>query len=504
MSSTEQQQVPQVQQSETIVQEQLPDQSQIQGIAEQKNDSNDQNPEEEENQNIASIAEGGRELSKNVLYVGNIHRSAPDEAIEDLFNSLETQIKTIKILQDKNKPDFNYAFIEFETLEDTDIALQKLDGTIINDNKLKVNKAFQTQRVRNNDTFNLFIGDLSLEVNDELLNHSFGKFPSLVQANVMWDMKSGRSRGYGFVCFSDKLDAENALQTMNGAVLGDRAIRLNWASHRDQQRQRNFNNHNHNNHFNQFNNMNMNMNMNNMNNGGNFYNNNNNNMNNNPNNNNINNNHFNQNHNNNNNNLNNGMNSMNNLNIMNSPNNSNNINMMNMINNSPISNQANSNAILMNSNGNSNNSSPNNGNTNSLINNMNNMNMINGNMINSMDLSNQQQGMMNFPKINNRPPMNGPPSYDMVLRQTPGWLTVVYLGNLSENTTQNDLIPLLQNFGYIINFKLIPDKCCAFVTYDSHERAAVAIVQLSGFNVNGRPLKCGWGKGNKPINSIRN
>lgn len=131
---------------------------------------------------------------------------------------------------------------------------------------------------------------------------------------------------------------------------------------------------------------------------------------------------------------------------------------------------------------------------------------------NSILMNNSSSNNMNLPSmnmnqmINQMPPqvITSPPSYEMVLNQTPNWLTVVYLGNLAEYTTQNDLIPLLQNFGYIVNFKLLSDKNCAFVTYDTHERAALAIVQLSGFTINGRPLKCGWGKGNRPNSNMRN
>ena len=91
-----------------------------------------------------------------------------------------------------------------------------------------------------------------------------------------------------------------------------------------------------------------------------------------------------------------------------------------------------------------------------------------------------------------------PQSYDIVLRQTPSWQTTVYLGNIAHFTQQQELIPLLQNFGFIVDFKFHPERGCAFVKYDTHERAALAIIQLAGFNLNGRPLKCGWGKERPP------
>jgi RNA recognition motif-containing protein len=50
------------------------------------------------------------------------------------------------------------------------------------------------------------------------------------EAHVMWDPVSGKSRGFGFVAFRDKTDAEQAIATMNGEWLGSRAIRCNWAT----------------------------------------------------------------------------------------------------------------------------------------------------------------------------------------------------------------------------------------------------------------------------------
>ena len=87
-------------------------------------------------------------------------------------------------------------------------------------------------------------------------------------------------------------------------------------------------------------------------------------------------------------------------------------------------------------------------------------------------------------------PTQGAQSYEMIVAQTPSWQTTCYVGNLTPYTTQNDLVPLFQNFGYVTETRFQSDRGFAFIKMDTHENAANAICQLSGYNVNGRPLKC--------------
>jgi len=49
---------------------------------------------------------------------------------------------------------------------------------------------------------------------------------------------------------------------------------------------------------------------------------------------------------------------------------------------------------------------------------------------------------------------------------------------------------LFQNFGNVVETRFQSDRGFAFIKMESHEVAAMAICQLSGYNVNGRPLKC--------------
>lgn len=62
-------------------------------------------------------------------------------------------------------------------------------------------------------------------------------FNSMSDARVMWDQNSGKSRGFGFVSFEDRMDADKAIASMNGVVLGSKSIRCNWANQKNTRRE---------------------------------------------------------------------------------------------------------------------------------------------------------------------------------------------------------------------------------------------------------------------------
>jgi nucleolysin TIA-1/TIAR len=95
-------------------------------------------------------------------------------------------------------------------------------------------------------------------------------------------------------------------------------------------------------------------------------------------------------------------------------------------------------------------------------------------------------------------PTQGMGSFEQVASQTPDWQTTVYVGNLTPYTSVNDLVPLFGNYGYVVETRFQSDRGFAFIKMENHQNAAMAICQLNGYNVNGRPLKCSWGKERPP------
>ncbi|XP_022851236.1 polyadenylate-binding protein RBP45C-like [Olea europaea var. sylvestris] len=64
----------------------------------------------------------------------------------------------------------------------------------------------------------LFCGDLGNEVNDDVLSKAFTRFPSFNMARIVRDKRTGKTKGYGFVSFSNPSDLAAALKEMNEPV----------------------------------------------------------------------------------------------------------------------------------------------------------------------------------------------------------------------------------------------------------------------------------------------
>lgn len=75
----------------------------------------------------------------------------------------------------------------------------------------------------------LFVGNLPWSVNDDRLKELFSKYSSVVSAAVILDKETGRSRGFGFVEFSDDAEATTAVSEMNQTEVDGRQIIVNEA-----------------------------------------------------------------------------------------------------------------------------------------------------------------------------------------------------------------------------------------------------------------------------------
>lgn len=84
----------------------------------------------------------------------------------------------------------------------------------------------------------VFVGGLSWDTSEESLSQHFGQAGDIVEAKIIQDRESGRSRGFGFVTFESEDSAGNAVEMFDGKELDGRTIKVDFAE--DKPRERGF------------------------------------------------------------------------------------------------------------------------------------------------------------------------------------------------------------------------------------------------------------------------
>lgn len=73
---------------------------------------------------------------------------------------------------------------------------------------------------------NIYVSNLSFEVQDEDLKQFFAEYGEITSAKVIMDRDTNRSRGFGFVEMSDDAQAKKAIAELDGATVEGRTIKV--------------------------------------------------------------------------------------------------------------------------------------------------------------------------------------------------------------------------------------------------------------------------------------
>lgn len=85
---------------------------------------------------------------------------------------------------------------------------------------------------------NLFIGSLAYTTNDDSLKAHFEQIGEVSSARVITDRDSGRSKGFGFVEFTDEANNQKAVDQLDGKDLDGRTINVSLARPKEDRPQR--------------------------------------------------------------------------------------------------------------------------------------------------------------------------------------------------------------------------------------------------------------------------
>jgi RNA recognition motif-containing protein len=82
----------------------------------------------------------------------------------------------------------------------------------------------------------LFVGNLSFNTTENDLQDAFAAHGTVTEANMMMDRATGRPRGFGFITMGTPEEAQKAIDALNGSQLDGRALTVNEAKPREENR----------------------------------------------------------------------------------------------------------------------------------------------------------------------------------------------------------------------------------------------------------------------------
>ncbi|XP_015689340.2 polyadenylate-binding protein RBP47C'-like isoform X2 [Oryza brachyantha] len=172
------------------------------------------------------------------IWVGDLQYWMDENYLHNCFGS-GGEVVTIKVIRNRHSGvSEGYGFVEFCSHASAEKALQNFSGHLMpnTDRAFKINWASYSMGEKRSELasdYSIFVGDLAVDVTDEMLMTLFAKkYRSVKGAKVIIDANTGRSRGYGFVRFGDDNDKTHAMTEMNGEYCSSRPIRIGPATPR--------------------------------------------------------------------------------------------------------------------------------------------------------------------------------------------------------------------------------------------------------------------------------
>ncbi|KAI7881584.1 RNA-binding domain-containing protein [Lichtheimia hyalospora FSU 10163] len=176
------------------------------------------------------------ENTKTTLWMGDLEPWMDEQFITQLWYNLGENVM-VKVIRDKvTSMSAGYAFVDFGSSTSAAAALSAFNGTTIPNTckTFKLNWAsgggLIDRREDRQPEYSIFVGDLG-DCNEATLLSAFAtRYRSCKYAKIMNDPRTGLSRGYGFVRFSDAAEHQHALVEMQGCCIRGRPVRVSMAT----------------------------------------------------------------------------------------------------------------------------------------------------------------------------------------------------------------------------------------------------------------------------------
>uniref|UniRef100_A0A2K5LYZ0 RNA binding motif protein 39 n=1 Tax=Cercocebus atys TaxID=9531 RepID=A0A2K5LYZ0_CERAT len=151
-------------------------------------------------------------------------------------------VRDVRMISDRNsRRSKGIAYVEFVDVSSVPLAIgltgQRVLGVpiIVQASQAEKNRA---AAMANNlqkgsaGPMRLYVGSLHFNITEDMLRGIFEPFGRIESIQLMMDSETGRSKGYGFITFSDSECAKKALEQLNGFELAGRPMKVGHVTER--------------------------------------------------------------------------------------------------------------------------------------------------------------------------------------------------------------------------------------------------------------------------------
>lgn len=208
------------------------------------------------------------------LFIKNMPEAWDDQKLAEAFQEFGEIVSHTVVTDEQTGQSKCYGFVNFKEHDQAETACEVMNGKDIDGKLLYCGRAqkkaeregelkakydkLKQERIQRYQGVNLYVKNLDDSINDDSLRDAFKQFGTITSAKVITDLddrrnypngvsvpegeddtptpegkKSGRSKGFGFVCFSSPEEATKAVTEMNGRILGGKPLYVGLAQRKE-------------------------------------------------------------------------------------------------------------------------------------------------------------------------------------------------------------------------------------------------------------------------------
>ncbi|CAK9140800.1 unnamed protein product [Ilex paraguariensis] len=158
------------------------------------------------------------------IFIKNLDKAIDHKALHDTFSAFGN-ILSCKVSTDNSGQSKGYGFVQYDSEEAAQQAIEKLNGMLLNDKQVYVGPFLRKQEreldVEKTSFTNVYVKNLSELTTEEDLSKIFSEFGKITSVAVMRD-GNGISKCFGFVNFENAEDAIRSVEALNGKIIDNK------------------------------------------------------------------------------------------------------------------------------------------------------------------------------------------------------------------------------------------------------------------------------------------